>query len=146
MIPEEAAQIVSLRDALGRRDYGPIAEVYARHLRRPGSQELDPVEDWAFSAVYMGDDPDTEWALDVDVWFDLIIATADALSGHHSVWVLGDGPAESLVGGHPEMFERFHRARATHPGVDAMVRAVQEEYRDMGHPDTPWSDPSWLPG
>lgn len=107
---------------------------------------MDPVEDWVFSAVYMGWDPDTEEELDVDVQFDLLVATADALADHSiGIFVLGDGAAESLVYDHPELIERFHRLRATHPGVDAMVRAVQEEYSDHGHPENPWSDPPWFP-
>jgi hypothetical protein len=149
-----------LRAALDRGDVRTIAEAYAVEQRRSLDEIEDwegagrsydlprsgPVRDWLTTIMYDGEDPDTGEAIDATLWMELVTAAADALVDDEAVWCVGDGPADLLVGEHPEMGARLHAARASHPGVEAMFQAMLAEYRMMGYPDAGWwSDPSALP-
>jgi hypothetical protein len=138
-----------------------IGEAYAVELRRRLDQigaweeagqsyELPahgPVSDWLM-IVWDGEDRGTGEAIDATLWLELVITAADSLvDDDEAVWCIGDGPADHLVGEHPEMGARLHDARASHPGVEAMFQAMLADYRNMGYPDAGWwSDLSALFG
>jgi hypothetical protein len=159
-VDADGGAVDQLQAALDRGDARLIGEAYAVELRRRLDQikawegagrsyELPddgPVADWLM-IVWDGEDRGTGEAIDATLWLDLVIAAADSLVDDSAVWCVGDGPADHLVGEHPEMRARLHDARASHPGVEAMFQAMLADYRSMGYPDAGgWSDPSALSG
>jgi hypothetical protein len=159
-VAADESTVDQLQDALARGDARMIGEAYAVELRRRLDQidaweeagrsyELPahgPVSEWLM-IVWDGEDRGTGEAIDATLWLDLVITAADSLVDDEAVWCIGDGPADHLVGDHPEMGARLYAARASHPGVEAMFQAILAEYRMMGYPDAGWwSDPSALSG
>jgi hypothetical protein len=88
--------------------------------------------------VWSGEVPDTQERLDADVWFDLVVAAADAFGVEDGIVSIGGGPANELVAVHPEMAGRFHEARSSHPGLEVMFRAMQAYCLRMGDADAGW--------
>lgn len=156
-----AVEVEQLQAALDRRDVTLIGHTYAVALRRrldeiaawraegqagPRRADEGPLDDW-LGIVWDGEDRGSGQAIAADLWTDLVIAAADALANDSAVWCIGDGPADHLVGEHPEAAAVLHTARSSHPGVEAMFQAMLADYRSMGYPDAGWwSDPSALSG
>lgn len=147
---------MGLRAALGRRDAETIGRAYSTALKqrleeigeweRSGrSYDLfdDPVRDW-LDLVWWGEDPDTGAPIDAELWFELVVAAADSVGNDGGIWCVGDGPADQLVGDHPEMGLRLHAARLAHPGVATMFEVMIESCRLEGNAATWWSDPTVL--
>jgi hypothetical protein len=157
-VDAERVEVEQLQAALECRDATTIGQAYAGALQRrlvqiserparersQGLAAPGTVDDWLM-IVSDGEDRSTGQSIDASLWLDVVIAAADALGGDPAVWCVGDGPADHLVGEHPEMATLLHAARASHPGVDAMFQAMLQDYQSMGYPDAGWwSDPSAL--
>lgn len=148
MDPAVETELQRLRAALEQRDVETIARAYAADLTNglerltPGRVSVppetpEPIQDWLM-LIWDGDYPDSVKELDAELWFDLVVATAEAVEEDSAIWCVGDGPADHLVGRHPELADRFHELRRTHPRVEAMFRAMQDDYASMGYPDAGW--------
>lgn len=147
--PDETRLIEALTEAVARRDASFIGGVYVDRLRASltdvaeGSRGRDldgPVGTW-LQIVWAGDDPtDDVRMIDLDFWFDLVVASADATNDSGEAWCIADGPASHLIDEDESMMPRLQALRPTHPGVDAMFRAYQDDLTSMGYPHGSWGD------
>lgn len=140
--------MADLDAALERQDSAFIASAYVERLRAhlqeiaDGNRDRDlrdPVDSWLM-IVWDGENPRTWEPVGGDFWCDLVIAAADATIDEGEAWCIADGPACHLVGDHEEMMVRLQEARASHPRVDAMFRAYQNDLTSMGHAWGGWGD------
>lgn len=151
--PEEERLLADLDAALERADSAFIASAYVERLRArlkalaEGHQGRDlrgPLDSWLM-IVWDGKDPRTWEPVSGEFWCDLVIAAADATNDESEAWCIADGPACHLVGDHEEMMARLQEARASHPRVDAMFRAYQDDLTSMGYEWGWWGDDNPAP-
>lgn len=114
-----------------RRDVELVGRLVANRLLANDWGLDNPIAAFV-GAVLHGEDPGMEPAVDPDLWFDLLVATADAVGDDPVIFVLGDTGADELLDADPAARGWLLGARRSHPGVDAMIRAMGDFHRSSG--------------
>lgn len=149
---DELELLARLDAAMERRDVALIGTAYVERLRRDlealrigaKSDDIDdsPVEYWVNAVLREGEHPSTGKHLDAELWFDVVVAAAEATQDEDEAWCIGDGPADLLVGDHPQAMDWFHAARTTHTGVERRFQAMHADHELMALHAGWWTDRS----